>query len=307
MAKLMSLVFREQMRLTKPFLRRLDFNIETARKSQDKVGDLGAKIAARDRVEFVDADTCAFTAQWAVPIHMPMQSAILYLHGGGYVAGSLAYARGFGAILAVETKNRVLCLDYRLAPEHPHPAALDDALCAYQHMLQYFPAEKITLIGESAGGGLAFCLALKIKQEGLPMPSGIVAISPWTDLSLTDAMLDDNALIDPCLSKDILQYYARLYAKEDVYNPLISPVYGNLEGLPPNLIIVGSHEVLLGDSLHMFEKLKQTNVYSELIVVNGMWHVFVLYPIPEAREAIEQIAQFVRGKEIQPDKEETQL
>jgi acetyl esterase/lipase len=285
MARLISTLLRAQIALVNPLLRRLD--IGALRKLQDALGTLGTKTLAGE-VAYRDVDGFPFQAAWAEPPAPASDGVILYLHGGSYTAGSLAYAKSFGGVLADKTGYRVLCLGYRLAPEHPYPAALEDALAAYEYLLSLCPPEKITLVGESAGGGLCYCLCLELKALGLSQPARIVALSPWTDLTMS-ALPDEETARDPILSTDRLAHSAHMYAGANLAEPTVSPLFGDLTGLPPSLIIAGTDEILLPDSTRMAERLQAHGCACELRVEPDMWHVYPLYPIPEAKEALERI------------------
>lgn len=280
---------RAQIRLVRPILKILD--IETERKAQDAAGLLGEKVLA-GRVEYRPEPFRNFSAEWAAPVN-GAKRAILYLHGGAYVAGSLPYAKGFGGILADLTGRDTLCVGYRLAPEHPFPAALDDALEAYRRVLAVYPPEDVAVIGESAGGGLVFCLMQALKQKKLPLPSALVALSPWADLTCCYPSYTTNAERDPSLFESWLRACAAHYAGADVKNPLVSPVYGDLCGLPPTLLFAGSYELLMDDTVVLANKLRAEGVRCEYHIADGMWHVYVLFGIPEARRALTRIRDFL--------------
>lgn len=267
-------------------------DLEAARKGQDLLGELGAK-ALRDHVVYSKEPFPQFEADWALPLEGPDSGVILYLHGGAYTAGTLAYARGFGGILAHRTRRITLCVGYRLAPEHPFPAALDDALAAYQRILETYPTQPIAIVGESAGGGLSFALALRIRERGLRAPVCIVALSPWTDLTCSNSSYQTNADVDPCLFEASLKQSAAFYAGDDLRNPLVSPVFGDVTGLAPTLIYAGSIELLLDDSVEMALRLDEAGGFSELHIVDDMWHAFVLYGTPEAKDALDRIEEFI--------------
>lgn len=184
-------------------------------------------------------------------------------HGGGYTAGNIEYAVGFGSVLAAATGCRVFSAAYRLAPEHPFPAAVEDAYTAYRHLLDsgLTPGE-IVLCGESAGGGLCFALTHKLKQLGLSVPRAIVGISPWTDLTLSGASCRANRRNDPSLRYDMLASYARMYAADDLKNPLVSPLFGDVSGFPPTLLFAGEAELLLDDAVAMAHALKRAGVHA---------------------------------------------
>ncbi len=222
---------------------------------------------------------------------------VLYLHGGGYRVGSPAIYRDLTWRIGNVARAQVLVIDYRLAPEHPFSAALDDAVAAYRWLLAGGDAREIVVMGESAGGGLTLALLLKLRDETAPLPVAGVAISPWTDLALTGASLAANAAADPMLDVGVLPGYVADYlAGADPRNPYASPLYGDPAGLPPVLLQVGSDEILLDDSTRMAEKLRAAGRPVELQVWPRMphaWHMFA--PIlPEARAAIGGIGGFLQ-------------
>jgi epsilon-lactone hydrolase len=221
---------------------------------------------------------------------------VLYLHGGGYRVGSPRAYQHFTWRIADAARARVLITDYRLAPEHPFPAALDDALAAYRWLLQQDPKE-IVIMGDSAGGGLALALLMKLRDDGLRLPEAAVALSPWTDLALTGASLKSNAASDPMINAgDLPQAAADYLAGTDPRNPYASPLYGDPAGLPPVLIQVGGDEILHDDAVRMADKLCGANPQSELQVWPLMPHVWQAYApvMPEARAAIAGVGAFVR-------------
>ncbi|MGP4843866.1 alpha/beta hydrolase [Marinobacter sp. 1Y8] len=220
--------------------------------------------------------------------------AILYLHGGAYIIGSSETHRGITGHIAKATGCALFVPDYRLAPEHPYPAALDDALAMYQHLLalDYSP-EEISVIGDSAGGGLAIALALRLKAEQLPLPSSLVVMSPWVDLTHQQLHVPD---AEPVLQLRWIQNAAKLYSNGmPLTDPLISPVYGDLAGLPPILIQVGSQEILLNDARRLAEKAKADGVSVTLTEHHKLWHVFQIHAgaLAEANHAINAIARHI--------------
>ena len=290
MPKLVTTLLRGQIALLRPLLNRMD--LDKMRKLQDALGALGTSILPDDvRYEAQPFDD--FEAAWALPLEADCRCAILYLHGGSYTAGSLSYCKGFGGILAENTRLATLCAAYRLAPEYPFPAALQDALAAYRLLLERYEAGHIALVGESAGGGLCFSLLVKLKQEGLPLPACTVAISPWTDLTLSLPSSREGAVNDPMLSREGLAYSAHMYGGEDLANPLISPLYADVTGLPPTLIMAGTDEILMDDSLQMAARLNRAGVECRLEVEEGLWHAYVLYPTPESKEAVRRLTEFI--------------
>lgn len=292
MPSLLSSIVRGQIRLLSPLIN--SATLEQVREAQDGLSRLSAR-AVRGSVRYKPVPFDAFEAAWAIPLQGHVRQAIVYLHGGAYTAGRLPYAKAFGGLLAQKTGRATLCVGYRLAPEHPFPAALTDALDAYKAALERYAPSDIALIGESAGGGLCYALALKLKALGLPQPDRIVAISPWTDLSMSRDYSQLEAL-EPVLTCAGLRKNADMYrGEEDVRHPMISPLYGELDGLPPSLIIAGGHELLLDDSRLLHEKLLGSGCESQLHVEEGMWHVYPLYGVPEANEAMRLMTAFLGG------------
>ena len=224
---------------------------------------------------------------------------VLYFHGGGYVIGSNVGYRAFAGRLAQATRSRVCVLNYRLAPEHPFPAALDDATMAYQWLLQQgYAADRIVIAGDSAGGGLTLATLLNLKEIDQPQPACAVPLSPWTDLAGTGATLAPGTVYDPLVSADGLGGMAGFYAADELSNPLASPLYGDYEGLPPLLIQVGSREVLLDDAVRVRDKANAAGVEVTYFEGEGLIHVWpVLAPdAPESVAALDQIGEFISQK-----------
>lgn len=222
---------------------------------------------------------------------------ILYLHGGGYVICSPRTHRDLIWRIARSARARVLSIDYRLAPENPHPAAVDDALAAYQWLLDSgTEPSRIAIMGDSAGGGLTLALLQILRDRRTPLPACAVCLSPWTDLTCSGASVSENEKLDPLLRKDLLEGYARFYSPEgDLAVPSISPLFGDFSNLPPILIQVGTDEVLLDDSRRVAEKASKANATVELQIWPRMMHVFqaLTYFFPEAKKALAEIGRFV--------------
>ncbi len=232
----------------------------------------------------------------ATPASLPDRH-VLFLHGGGYVTGSPALYRHFTWRIATAVRARVLAIDYRLAPEHPFPAALDDALAACLWILGgKADPRRTAVIGDSAGGGLSLALLLRLRDAGHALPAAAVALSPWTDLALTGASLWLNAKSDPMLNVSDARLFANCYlAGADPHHPYASPLYGNLTGLAPILIHVGSDEILHDDAVRMAGHLQAANCRVELEIWPRMphgWHLFAPM-LPEATAAIARIGAFV--------------
>ena len=219
----------------------------------------------------------------------------LYLHGGGYVMGSLNTHQELMGRIARATNAQVLGLDYRLAPEHVYPAAVDDAVAAYQWILeQGIASSRVVIAGDSAGGGLALALLLAVRELKLPMPAGAVLFSPWTDLTASGESLRTRAEADPMIGPGVLGPMAAHYAGGTAVSaPGISPLFGNLQGLPPLLIQVGDAEVLLDDSTRLHARALAAGVDSTLHNFAEAFHVFqAISALPEAAEAIAEVAAF---------------
>jgi len=221
---------------------------------------------------------------------------LLYLHGGAYALGSINTHREFVARLARATKMRGLAINHRLAPEHPYPAALEDAISAYRWLLaQGIDPAHIVIAGDSSGGGLTLATMIALRDAGEPLPVGAVCISPWTDLAGTGDSMQGKAKVDRVLDPESLAICASRYAGEhDLRHPLISPLYADLKGLPPLLIQVGTDEILLDDATRCAESAWEAGVDVTLEVWEEMFHVFQMVPVlPETKRAMASIARFV--------------
>jgi acetyl esterase/lipase/NRPS condensation-like uncharacterized protein len=275
----------------------------------------------RADVVFQDAVREGIKTSLVIPRDEIRTGLILYIHGGGYTAGGIEYAKGFASTLSSKLGMRVLTFEYRLAPENPYPAALDDTVAAYKACLDLgYSSEYIVLAGESAGGGLCYALALKIKELSLPRPAGILAISPWCDLTLSGASYKENQSKDPSLSYERLRFFADSYigsleagkkkgklkmksiAKEvfleEKKNPFVSPIFASLSDLPPSLIFAGGDEMLLSDANIMHERLSEAGSDSKLVIKEKMWHAYLLYGLKSQKDDYITINAFL--KKIMP-------
>ena len=223
---------------------------------------------------------------------------IVYLHGGGYALGSATASVGLASDLSRRARAMAISVDYRLAPEHPHPAAVDDALAAYRGLLeQGLPASRIGMAGESAGAGLTLATLVAARDAGLPLPCAAVLMSPWVDLTLGAASMQTKATADPVLSAAALQRRADDYVgTHDRTAPLISPLFADLHGLPPLLIQAGSHEVLLDDATRLAARAASADVTVRLDITAGVPHVFQGFSgmLDEAETALANAGAFVR-------------
>jgi acetyl esterase/lipase len=228
------------------------------------------------------------------------EHVILYFHGGVYVIGSAAFSVPLVGDLVRRTGGKAVTVDYRLAPEHPYPAAVDDARAAYEGLLaQGIAPPQIALAGESAGGGLALALLLALRDAGVPMPSCALVMSPYVDLTLSGESLTEKRDLDPLLTPDGLRARVPDYVgKADAADPHISPIFGDLRGLPPLLIQVGSHEVLLSDAIRLAGRAAVDDVSVTLDVTPGVPHVFQAYAgfLDEGAAALDRAAQFLKTR-----------
>jgi epsilon-lactone hydrolase len=243
-------------------------------------------------------DAGGVEAEWIVPADASHDKAILYFHGGGFRLGSIASHRDLIARIAQASGCRLLAVNYRLAPEHHFPAALEDALAAFSWMRDNgFASENIALTGDSAGGNLVLTLMLSLRDRGEPLPAAGALMSPWTDLAATGESYRSRAAADPIHQRSMILALAKGYLGEggDARNPLASPLYADLSGLPPILIQAGDRETVRDDALMLAEKAKAAGVEAELQVWDGMIHVFQMFAeIPQARDAVASIAAFLR-------------
>ena len=239
-------------------------------------------------------------AEWLRPSGAERDAVVLYLHGGGYVLGSPRSHRHLAAAIASAAGARALLLDYRLAPEHPFPAAVDDAVAAYRWLVQGgIGPGKIVIAGDSAGGGLTVAALLALRDARVPTPAGAVCLSPWVDLTGTAGSYQRNADSDPIVRPALIQEMANAYLRGlDPRTPLASPLFGDLRGLPPLLIQVGAGEVLVDDATTLADRAKAAGLDATLEVWDHMvhvWHWF-LPMLDEAQAAVDRIGTFVRAR-----------
>lgn len=251
-----------------------------------------------DDIEVEALQVEGMPAEWIRLRGVETGAAILFVHGGGYMSGSLSDHRNQVAKVVRSSGLPALQFEYRLAPEHPYPAAFEDALSAYRWLLaQGFDPRRLVIAGDSAGAGLTLALLLGLRDEGLPLPAAAVASSPWTDLLLTGASHRTNRYT--CLSplgmaEVVSRYY---YTDHDPKDPYISPLYGDLRGLPPLLILAGDDETLRDDSVMFAEKARKAGVDVTLRVEKGMGHCYpFMAPLfPEATAAMQEIGDFIHS------------
>ena len=240
-------------------------------------------------------------AEWVTAPGSDPSRVVLYLHGGGYTIGSIASYRSYTGRLARATQSRLLSVGYRLAPEHPFPAALDDAVSSYHWLLdQGISPSRISVVGDSAGGGLALSMAIAIRDAGAPTPASIVAIGPSTDLAKEGASMKERAHLDPIVTYESSMAHALRYVgpRGNLKHPLASPLYADLRGLPPLLIMVETHEALFDDSTRFAAKAEAAGVEVQLDVWEEMIHVWPFFAdiLPEGRQAIDKIGDYIKAR-----------
>jgi acetyl esterase/lipase len=263
---------------------------------------LTASAPLPDGMSVQRVDAGGIPAEWVAGAGVAADDApvVFYLHGGAYTAGSLNTHRRFVALLSTEARAQILNVDYWLAPEHPHPAAVNDAVVAYRWLLdQGVPATRIALAGDSAGGGLTAATLLALRDRGVALPVAAVLISPWADLGGTGDSMTTRADADPMLDAELLQACADMYLSgQDARLPLASPIYGDFAGLPPLLIHVGDREVLLDDSTRLAERARAARVDVELRVEPGMIHVWHAFAglFPEADSSLAEVGAWLQAR-----------
>lgn len=277
----------------------IDWNtsIPDLRLKTEKAGGLFGKLPKQ--IELSSVTIGNLYAEWILPSGAKKDRVILYAHGGGYVIGSCRGHRPHVAKFVKGSGIGALVFDYRLAPEHPFPAALEDSLAAYRWLLAegVSPAE-IVFVGDSAGGGLCLATLLALRDKGVPLPAAAAVLSPWMDLKCTGESLESNRKVDTLTWLESWTVFSKYYAGDhDPGLPWMSPLYGDLHGLPPILIYVGGDELLLDDSTRFAEKAKEAGVDVTLRIGEGMFHCYpVCAPLfPEAKEAMDEICAFIKA------------
>jgi acetyl esterase/lipase len=275
----------------------IDWNTSIPKFREDCEKSAGLLGKVPQGIEVTPVTIEGIPAEWILPAGSGKDKIILYAHGGGYVSGSCNDHRALVARIVKNSGIGALLIDYRLAPEHPFPAALDDTVTVYKYLLKEgFSPSKLMIVGESAGGGLCLATLLALKERNIPLPSAAVAMSPWTDLKCTGESYRTKAGV--CLSPgDAWTIFSKYYVGDnDPTFPLISPLYGDLQGLPPLFITVGEYEVLYDDALMFAEKAKSAGVYVILKIGEKMVHCYPLLPpfIPEARMEMDEICNFIK-------------
>jgi len=265
-----------------------------------RIEKLASKSKPYGKIQVVPVDADSVPSEWLIPPDAPQDRALMYIHGGAWFMGSTKTHRGFVSKLAYASGIRALSINYRLAPENPFPAGLDDCISAYEWLLQSgISSKKIVVAGDSAGGNLTLALLVALRDAGKPLPAGVIAISPATDLAATGESYKTRIHLDPFFTNmgasTILQDYI---TDHDPRHPLISPLYADLRGLPLLLIHVGDHEMLLDDAVRFGERAVASGVEAQTVVWPKMFHVFQMFApfLPEARRANTQIVKFILSR-----------
>lgn len=250
-------------------------------------------------VTYAEVDAGGVPSMWCIPVGCDDSRVIVFTHGGGYVVGSMHTHRKLAGHLAKAAGCRALVIDYRRAPENPHPAPVEDAVKAYRWLLdQGIQPGHISTCGDSAGGGMCTTMVLKARDEGLPLPAAVMPLSPWYDMEGKGASLDSNSAVDVLVQREILMNMAATFLGEaSPSDPLANPLYADLEGLPPVLIQVGGDEGLLDDSHRFAERAKTAGVDVTVEVYPEMQHVFHFLAgrAPEADEAVSKLGAFAKS------------
>lgn len=269
------------------------FSLAQRRRHLDRIGQ---RMPVLDGVRCEGVKLGELRGEWLYPSETKNDRMFIYLHGGAYQMGSIKSHRAMVSRMVQTCHSPALLLEYRLAPEHPFPAAIEDVCLVYQQLLQTYQDASLIIVGDSAGGGLALASTLFLKAQEMPLPKALVLISPWVDLTGEQTSLDTLANKDPILNKrDIIRFAKDYFQEESPQNPLVSPLYGDLSQLPPTLIQVGTHEVLLGEAKILHQKMEEVNSPVELEVWKNMFHVwhFAGEKLPEAQKAFKKIHTFL--------------
>ena len=234
---------------------------------------------------------------WVSSPNSEKDKVIIYLHGGAYILGSIKSSRALALKFSHISNARILIIDYRLAPEDPFPAGLEDVTAVYKWLInkEKINPKNIIIAGASAGGGLSIAALIKLRDESIALPSAGIIISPWADLTCKSDSFTENAEIEPWLTPNGLKDSAGLYLGDNnPENPYISTIFADFTGLPPLFIQTGTSEILLDDSHQLAEQAKKAGVEVELDVWEGLFHVFVAFPSPESQQATEKIRKFIK-------------
>lgn len=267
--------------------------LEKQRKSQEIIGHLATPMIGNSWETF---DIDGMPAAWVRPERgHDKRNVILYCHGGGYTTGNLGSARILANKLAYATGYEVMIFEYRLAPEHPYPAALDDGMRAWNYLMHLgYGAREVVLVGDSAGGNMALVLTTKLRDAGRILPRRLVLLSPWTDMTASGKSYTDKLDCDPTITLEYLEAIKQVYAPNANYkDPNLSPLFGSFHQFPPVLIQVGDNEILMSDSIRLRDRLVNSGIPCRLESWKGMWHVFQMMPGKTSQQAMDSIGSFL--------------
>ncbi|MDX1515973.1 MAG: alpha/beta hydrolase [Woeseiaceae bacterium] len=285
-------------RLTSWYLKRIDARTADVAEARKRLDFFAGLLSPADDVEIRADSVAGLRAEWLTPAGAGTDKLLLYWHGGGYIMGSCRSHRSIVSHIARQAGVRALVAEYRLAPEHRFPAAIDDSVGVYHELLQQgMQPRDIAVAGDSAGGGLTVAMMLSLRHAGLPLPRAAALLSPWLDLSGSGDSMQSRRGQDPWFDPDDLPTVVDYYCDDDQRrNPLVSPVFANVAGLPRTLIQVGDDEILLSDSQRFADKLREQGIDVALDVWPRMWHVWQMFVglMPESEAAIDKLAAFIR-------------
>ena len=267
--------------------------LERQRRSQEILGNLTAPMAGLDWETFrIGVMPAAWMRLCRPHKH---KRVILYCHGGGYTSGNLGYSKVLSSKMTQATGFDVLTFEYRLAPEHPYPAALEDGMRAWDYLMHLgYGAREVVMAGDSAGGNLALVLCHKLRQEGRMLPGALLLMSPWTDMTCSGASYAERAEIDPMLTPEYIAAVREAYAGgRDPKDACLSPLFGDFSDFPPTLVQVGSHEILYSDAERLRDRMEADGAECRLEVWEDMWHVFQMFPTKKSAAAMENMAHFL--------------
>lgn len=270
-----------------------DAEIKKHRAAMERAGKLTAPRANIRTTSFSVGDiSCEeITPEFA---HNPGY-AVLHMHGGGYLYGGLSYARILAAKIAIATGFTTYTFDYGLAPEHQYPVPFDDAMSVWKYLLEKYAPDHILFSGESAGGNLALCLAQKLLEEGRDLPAQLLLFSPWTDMTASAGSYETNRDTDPILTIDYVKHATEAYigTQNRAEDARFSPLFGRVDGLPPVYIMAGRNEILLDDSIRLFERIKASGGRASIDIEESGWHVYQQMPMPIAQRAMKRLSAYV--------------
>lgn len=296
MASIQNIIIRSFLRLTANKKNRIDHSVERVRKSLEKLTDMSKMPKG---VKFEKVNCNGVEAEWAIPDNLQNKGAVIFLHGGAYIAGSIDTHRPLVGRLAIASKTKFISVEYGLAPEKPFPHGLEDAVKVYYWLMDKgFDHKKIVFCGDSAGGGLSICALMKLRDDNAPQPAGAAVMSPWLDLLCDSDSAKRLAKSDVMLTRDSGKKFAEMYAKDYLKHPHVSPLHNDPSGLPPIYIQVSTAEILLDDSVEFGKKAKEVGV--DIVVepwdkMVHVWQAFAPY-LPEGNEAIKGLGAFIEKK-----------